>query len=319
MRATITHVTGPAEGRNALQMVERRRHEETPAWLGWIPLVVLPAAACAFRSRLAPWEFMWLLAIALFFGCKFETWFRARIEGAHSSAVRNLGYLFLWPGMDAATFLKSSTRPARPRTRDWLAALSKTLIGVALIAFAARKAVATPSLLDGWVGMLGLILVLHFGTFHLVALAWQTAGVDAQPIMRAPLLATSLSEFWGNRWNLGFRQLSHGIIFQPVRKLLGAPVALLAAFLFSGIVHDLVISFPARGGYGLPTAYFVFQGFGVLVERSSIGARAGIDHGFRGWAFALLWAAAPVYWLFHSAFVTRVMLPFFAALGSHGI
>lgn len=289
------------------------------SWFGWAPLAILPALPCAFRSRLAPWQFMWLLAIAIFLGCKFETWFRARTEGARSSAARNLGYLFLWPGMNAPQFLNEKRQPPRPTVREWLVALAKTLLGVALIAFAARRAVATPSPLDGWIAMLGLIFVLHFGTFHLLSLAWQTTGVEAQPIMRAPLFATSLSEFWGKRWNLGFRQLSHGLVFQPVRKRLGAPVALLAAFLFSGVIHDLVISFPARGGYGLPTAYFALQGFGVLVERSSIGARLGIDHGFRGWFFAVLWVVAPVYWLFHPAFVTRVILPFFATLGSHGI
>ena len=57
--------------------------------------------------------------------------------------------------------------------------------------------------------MLGLILLLHFGSFELIALFWQSRGVNAKPIMSAPLRATSLAEFWGKRWNLGFRQFSH--------------------------------------------------------------------------------------------------------------
>src|SRR5580704_14334097 len=64
-------------------------------------------------------------------------------------------------------------------------------------------------LLRGWVGMLGLILLLHFGAFKIIALLWQSVGVDAKAIMSAPLRSTSLGEFWGKRWNLGFRQLSH--------------------------------------------------------------------------------------------------------------
>ena len=60
--------------------------------------------------------------------------------------------------------------------------------------------------------MLGLILLLHFGSFHIVALLWQTLGVKATAIISAPLRSTSLGEFWGKRWNLGFRQLSHELI-----------------------------------------------------------------------------------------------------------
>jgi alginate O-acetyltransferase complex protein AlgI len=164
--------------------------------------------------------------------------------------------------------------------------------------------------------MLGLILLLHFGSFHLVALAWRRAGVDARPIMRAPAAATSLSSFWGHRWNLGFRQLTHAIVFKPVRRRLGLPLATLLAFAVSGLIHDLVISLPARGGYGLPTAYFVLQGLGVLAERSLLCRRIGLDYGLRGWIFTAMCTAGPVYWCFHPAFVLRVMIPFLRAVGA---
>jgi len=65
----------------------------------------------------------------------------------------------------------------------------------------------------GWTGLLGLILLLHFGSFHLIALFWQTLGVNAQPIMSKPRLSKSLSEFWSKRWNGGFRQLAYESIF----------------------------------------------------------------------------------------------------------
>src|SRR4029077_9104708 len=132
----------------------------------------------------------------------------------------------------------------------------KTSCGAALIWIVARRIPAEHPLVIGWVGMLGLMLILHFGTFHLIALAWQAAEVNARPIMQAPASATSLSEFWGKRWNLGFRQLTHGLVFDPIRMRAGTAPALLAAFVASGIIHDFVISFPARGGYGLPTGYF---------------------------------------------------------------
>jgi D-alanyl-lipoteichoic acid acyltransferase DltB (MBOAT superfamily) len=133
--------------------------------------------------------------------------------------------------------------------------------------------------------------------------------------MQAPMRATSLADFWGRRWNLGFRQLTHGLVFWPIRKRFGTAAATLAAFIGSGLVHDLVISCPAGGGYGLPTAYFLFQGIGVLVERSKAGTRVGIGHGFRGWLFTLLCTGGPAFWLFHPPFVRNVILPFFAWIG----
>jgi len=166
----------------------------------------------------------------------------------------------------------------------------------------------------GWAGMIGLILLLHFGSFHVVALVWQRLGVDARPIMSAPLHATSLSEFWGRRWNLGFRQLTYDFVFRPLQRAWGAWAATMAVFLVSGLIHELVISVPARGGYGLPTAYFLAQAAGVAVERSRAGRRWGLGRGMRGWLFMAACTAGPAFWLFHPPFVLRVIVPFMKAV-----
>ena len=82
----------------------------------------------------------------------------------------------------------------------------------------------------------------------------------------------------------------------------------------SGLIHDLVISLPARGGYGLPTLYFLLQGAGVAVERSRFGGRFGLGHGARGWCFMMVFLVVPVFGLFHPWFVLRVILPFMRAI-----
>ncbi len=81
-------------------------------------------------------------------------------------------------------------------------------------------------------------------------------------------------------------------------------------FVVSGLMHDLVISVPARGGYGLPTAYFVLQGLGVLIERSFFGKQFGLRGGVRGWLFMVVITAGPAFFLFHPPFVLRVIIPF---------
>jgi hypothetical protein len=301
-------ILAPPDGTNG---GEAMRH----AWAGWIPLAVFPAVVCLLRGRLVPWEFMWILSLTIFFGCKWETWFRASDARARAGIGRNLSYLFLWPGMDAARFMATERPVAPPHAREWAAATAKTLLGIAFIGFVARRPVAANTLLDGWIGMVGIVLFLHFGLFNIISLIWRSAGVEAQPIMRSPISSTSLSEFWGKRWNLGFRQLTHTLVYEPVRRKAGPSLAILAAFTVSGIIHDIVISLPARGGYGLPTGYFLLQGIGVLLEKSRAGRWLGIGGGLRGWIFTLLCAGVPAFWLFHPPFIDRVMLPFFAFLG----
>jgi alginate O-acetyltransferase complex protein AlgI len=259
------------------------------------------------------WLFMWTLSFAIFFGLKWITWWEARNLVSHS-AGRSLAYLAAWPGMDAETFLDSRQVPPVPNLQEWLWAALKTGSGIVLLWMIARTVPEGQALLRGWIGLLGLILLLHFGSFDLIALFWQAWGVTAQPIMWQPILSKTLSEFWGKRWNLGFRQSAYTLIFRPLHRRIGATAAGLVVFLASGLIHDLVISLPARAGYGLPTAYFILQGLGVTLERSNLGKHLGLQKGLSAWIFLLVVTAAPAFWLFHPPFVLRVMLPFMRAI-----
>jgi len=285
------------------------------SWVSWVPLVLLPLLAIAFHAKLLPWVFMWLLAAAIFTGCKWQTWWEALAAGhAAKSWRRNAAYLLLWPGMDSREFLGDSHQKRRVPPAEWTAAAAKIFTGLALITIGARVIAFGHPMLGGWLGMVGLVLVLHFGIFQLLALGWQQAGVGVKPIMQRPLASCSLSELWGKRWNLGFRALSHTWVFQPLQKRFGSVAATLGAFLASGLLHDLVISVPAGAGYGLPTAYFLAQGLGVIAERSQTGQGFGLGRGASGWFWTALIAAGPVFALFHPWFVMRVMVPFLRAI-----
>ncbi len=267
------------------------------------------------HDQMPAWAFMWMLSIAIFAGLKWMTWWQARERVPHASA-RSVAYLLAWPGMDAESFLDASRRVERPRVQVWVWAATKTFFGAALFWIVARRIPAGQSLLRGWSGLLGLIFLLHFGSFHLNALLWQVMGIDAEPIMSKPIVSKNLSEFWGSRWNLGFRQVAHEFIFRPLQRRAGPAIAGLSVFFASGLIHDLVISLPARGGYGLPTAYFLLQGFGVLFERSALAKRIGLEKEFPARIFTVVVTAAPAFWLFHPPFVHRVILPFMHAIGA---
>lgn len=278
-----------------------------------LPLLALPVLVIALQTRLPAWVFMWALSFSIFAGLKWMTWWKARTRVAHS-AGRSLAYLVAWPGMDAETFLDPNKQPGAPNFQEWLWAALKTALGVGLLWIVARRIPEQQALIRGWIGLFGLIFLLHFGSFHLIALFWQTMGIDAEPIMSKPILSKTLSEFWGKRWNLGFRQLAHDLIFRPLYKGIGVASAGLLVFVASGLIHDLVISLPARGGYGLPTGYFLLQGLGVTLERSTLGKRLGLQRGAAAWIFMVVITAGPAFWLFHPPFVLHVILPFMRAI-----
>jgi hypothetical protein len=282
-------------------------------WIAWGPVAAMLLCAAGLRNLLHPWEWMWALAFALYAGLKWVTWWRARGSVSHP-AWRSAAYLFAWPGMDAESFLDPMRRAARPSFAEWLLGILRTASGATIIWVVVRAVPAGRPLLRGWTGMVGLALLLHFGIFHLASLFWRRVGIEARPIMAEPLRSVSLSEFWGKRWNLGFRQLAHEFVFRPLHKRFGSGGASLAVFLVSGLIHELVISVPARAGYGLPTAYFVLQGLGVAFERSSAVDWMGLRKRARGWIFTAIVTTGPAYWLFHPPFVLRVILPFLKAV-----
>jgi alginate O-acetyltransferase complex protein AlgI len=133
--------------------------------------------------------------------------------------------------------------------------------------------------------------------------------------MLSPTTATSLAAFWGVRWNTAFNKLVHDLAFRPVTRRVGTAWATMSVFAISGVIHELAISFPARGGYGFPFAYFLLQGVGVLIERSRFSQAIGLGHGVRGWLFMLMFTATPAYWLFHPTFVHNVILPMLRTIG----
>jgi alginate O-acetyltransferase complex protein AlgI len=285
--------------------------------LGWGPLLLGPALVLLFTPAAWPrWVLMWLLAFVIYAWAKWITWYDAPPTGA--SPGRHLGYLLLWPGLDAEAFLDPEPLPARqrPARRDWIWAGGKCLLGAALFWGVARLLPGDMPYAVGWVGMVGLVLLLHFGLFDVLSCMWRARGVKAVPLMQMPVASVSVSEFWGKRWNRAFRDLTHRFLFRPLTARLGPRWAILAGFVLSGLVHDVVISVPAGAGYGGPTLFFLLQAPAMLLERSVPGRRMGLGRGWRGWAFTLLVIVGPACLLFHPPFVERIVVPFMHALGA---
>jgi hypothetical protein len=260
------------------------------------------------------WAYMWLLAAAIYFACKMLTWRTAIIDGVPFR--RQWAYLLAWPGMNAARFFDVSRRPQVPRLSEWGMAALNLIAGIAIFWNAQQLMAPSSAILLGWAGMVGTILMLHFGSFYLVSCFWRQLGIDASPLMNQPIRSTSVAEFWGRRWNSAFRDLTHQFLFRPLTHRWGPMTALVVAFFVSGLVHEVVISLPAGGGYGGPTLFFAIQAVAILFERSSIGKSLGLGRSWQGWLITGLVLLMPIRLLFHDPFVTRIAVPFMKALGA---
>jgi hypothetical protein len=277
------------------------------------PLALLPTAVLLLnlRAPMSGWVLMWSLATAVFLGCKWLTLWTSRV---HTTGWRRVAYLLTWPGMDADAFLDPRRTAAPVSARAWAPGVLAVLAGCAAIWAGVRAAAGLGEVIQGWIGMVGIVWLLHFGAFRLVSCAWRCAGVEAHVLMDRPLSATSLGAFWGRQWNTAFRDLTHRFLYVPLARRWGSRRAVVAGFVVSGVVHDLVISVPARAGYGLPTCFFLLQAVGVLLERSASGRRLGAGRGIAGWAWTMLVVAGPAALLFHPPFIHRVIVPFLDVL-----
>lgn len=236
----------------------------------------------------------------------------AQFERPGTSDV--VAWFLLWPGLDARAFFRASSRDTSVPIAELAVAFAKIAFGATMFFLVAPWFLKVSRLGAGWIALLGVVFMLHFGSFHLLALWWQSRGRAVRPIMNAPILATSVSEFWGKRWNLAFRDYASAFLFRPLARKWSPVTALLCGYVFSGIVHEMAISVPAGGGYGLPTLYFALQGLAMLAER-----RLGLNGGAAGWFWTFSITAPTAFFLFHPPFVNRVVVPLIEVLPASGV
>lgn len=325
-KTTLNDVT--CNTKKVERKVARTHKSEGRKSLGWKRILAVGAAVALIIGvavaghALTPWLHMWSLALAIYIVCKWATWWPAARDGRFRSARLSAGYLLAWPGMDVTPFCEDSTAKRmecghshRSKIdKAWLAPITKVIIGMTLLAVAFPWLKTTQPLPAGWLAMVGLLCVLHFGSIHLLALWWRARGVAVEPIMQKPLLARNLGEFWSRRWNRAFADLAARFALRPIARRWNAAAGLLASFVASGVIHDLVISVPARGGYGLPTLYFTISGVAVLLLRGKHARRCRLNTGWRGRAMAVIVLALPLPLVAHEPFIMNVILPFMDAV-----
>lgn len=159
-----------------------------------------------------------------------------------------------------------------------------TKLSLALLCFAALNpagdglpvsTLLSPGHLLGDLSWLAVVLLAASGLMDISNAIAELAGVHVLPSFDAPLLACSLTDFWGRRWNLTASRLLRDCVYRPCHEYLGwsRPWALGAAFAVSGAAHELIVWYGSGSSYastrGQWFAFFLVQGGLAAAERSS--------------------------------------------------
>ena len=229
-----------------------------------------------------------------------------------------------WAGMRPHPFETFKSAPLPGGTSFISYGISRLVVGAVLI-FLAHQVVKLPlnnHLIYFSVSailLVALSLILHFGLLSISAGMWRFSGVDTYLLFRQPAMALSLTELWSKRWNLAFSEMAAIAVFRPLVKRIGAGGALMATFLFSGLLHEIALSLPVNSGYGLPTLYFVIQGLLVLLEKQMQKRKITLLQNqvvAKVWLF--FWLVVPMPLLFHATFINEVVWPL-AGLSVHSL
>ena len=191
-------------------------------WIAWLPLIVLPAMVVGATWHGVPrWGIMWGVSVTLYFSVKWLIW-RSEARSA-TTIVRLIGWWIAWPGMDASRFLSLQSVPdQKPHRYDWWRGVFVIAAGCALLGAALGMVSQHWAFGGAWLGMFAIVFILHFGAFQILSCLWRSAGADARPIMNRPLASHRVAEFWGQRWNLAFRDAAHVAVFRPIARRYGA-------------------------------------------------------------------------------------------------
>lgn len=209
-----------------------------------------------------------------------------------------LGYL-AWPGLDPAPFQAPREVPPADGPRFGRGLLNLITGGAALLAVAGFSDRLAPGVAS-WLAVASILFAIHLGLTDMLTALFQSMGWKVAPLFECPLKAKSLAEFWSKRWNRPFVEMDRMFFLPPLVRRFGMKRAVLGVFLISGLLHEMAISYPAGGGWGLPLLYFAIQATLIFVEKRFV---------LRGSAWALFGVFAPLPLLFHGPFRDAFLRP----------
>lgn len=113
-------------------------------------------------------------------------------------------------------------------------------------------------------------------------------GLELFPPSDEPYLSSSISDFWGRRWNLMVTDILRHTVYKPTRVFLSkymgrdwaSVISVIATFLVSGLMHELIFYYMARVSPSWEvTWFFVLHGLCVVLEfwvKKLLGQKLGL-------------------------------------------
>lgn len=175
------------------------------------------------------------------------------------------------------------------------AAVHGAVMAAGLVVISQRALAGAGAPVAAWAG--GVLAL--YGAVDVAASILRTflaaIGLASAPMQRDPVLSTSVSEFWGERWNRAVGAWLRRHCFLPVARRAGPAAGIVAAFAWSGFLHSWAI----LAGLGLwPAlamgAFFAVQGLVVLGE-TRLSVRSWPRPLARLWTFALVLGPSPLF------------------------
>lgn len=227
------------------------------------------------------------------------------------SYIQWLCFTLGWFGMRPNLFeeLRLSSPEFNKYTGILLKGISRIVFG-ALILFSTKYIPDNASVIRFLLVLIALSLILHFGILNIQRWWWNAWGVRVSELFKSPLKSSSLTEFWSRRWNLAFSEMTSLAVFRPLKKY-GMVYATIGSFIFSGLLHEMAISLPVMGGFGMPFAYFVLHGILMAAEKSNF-MKVILQKKIVGRCWVLIWLLLPLPILFHPEFIQKILTPLYS-------
>jgi hypothetical protein len=138
---------------------------------------------------------------------------------------------------------------------------------VAPLQYSSHLSATGSSLLEWFCGVAFAYAVLDWAV-QVLRLVHRLVGLDIGPLHRDPILSCSLSEFWGERWNLPVAQWLNEFCFRPWARRGHASAGIGFAFLVSAALHFWLFFAAANLLCGvLGATFFLIQAPALLLER----------------------------------------------------